>query len=255
MSEGPTLSVIGETTSPGVLEREFRLQVQGRNVPGVVWLPEGEAGERPLVLVGHGGTAHKRADFVLDIVGALVRDHRIVVAAIDGPVHGDRREAPASEDQVRDEFRDAWDRSDTITPMVADWQATLDALCTLPQVNPNAVAWYGVSMGTAYGLPLVAAEGRIKAAVLGMWGTSRDWSERLLQDAALVRCPVLFVLKWHDDNFPRDDQVELFEAFSVADRRMVVYPGGHTDPDSVQREDFVSFLVRKLDIAGKHPAA
>jgi len=254
MTEAPAFSVVRETTSPGLLEREFRLRVQGRDVPGVVWLPASAEGKRPLVLVGHGGTAHKRADFVLDIVGPLVRNHGFVVAAIDGPVHGDRRDDAASEDQVRDEFREAWERSDTISPMVADWQAVLDALCVLPQVNPAAVAWYGVSMGTAYGLPLVAAEGRIKAAVLGMWGTSRPRSERLLQDAARVQCAVLFVLKWHDDNFPRDGQVELFDAFSCADRRMVVYPGGHTDPDSVQREDFVSFLVRKLGEDGKHPA-
>ena len=40
----------------GVREQDFTLD----DVPGVLWSPAGLAGPRPLVLLGHGGGAHKR---------------------------------------------------------------------------------------------------------------------------------------------------------------------------------------------------
>ncbi len=54
--------------------------------------------------------------------------------------------------------------------MVADWRATLDALAALPEVDTARVAYGGVSMGTMFGLPFVAAEPRIRAAVFGLCG-------------------------------------------------------------------------------------
>lgn len=229
-----------------MLEKEFHLRVQDRPVPAVVWLPEDVTGARPLVLIGHGGTGHKKADVVLDAARLLVQKHRFVVAAIDGPIHGGRREAPASREELRAEFRAAWDRSDTITPMVEDWREALAFLCRLPQVNGQAVGYYGLSMGTAYGLPFVAAEPRIKVAVLGMWGLSRKFSSRLLKDAGSIQCPLLFMQQWHDERFSREDHARFFDAFASEDRRMVVYPGRHTDPDAARLADIVHFLAARL---------
>ena len=239
-------TVVRETESAGMREMEFRLQVQERSVPGIVWLPSGAKGSRPLVLVGHGGTGDKKAHFVQDAVRLLVQDFGFVVAAIDGPVHGDRRSASASPDELREEFRKAWDEQDTITPMVTDWRAVLDYLCRLPEVDPDAVGYYGISMGTAYGLPLVAAESRISRAVLGMWGLSRKHSDRLLADAWRIRCPLLFLQQWHDERFTREDQARLFDAFGSEDRRMYVYPGGHRDPDATRLADIAHFLTAGL---------
>ena len=245
---------VSDAAASGIREREFRLQVADRSVPGVLWSPadaRSAQAARPLVLVGHGGDGHKRSDVVLDAVRSLVGAHGFVVAAIDGPVHGDRRDAPASPDRVRDEFRAAWDRSDTITPMIADWRGVLDFLCRLPEVDAQSIAYYGLSMGTAYGLPLVAAEPRINRAVLGMWGLSRKHSERLLADAARIRCPLLFLQQWHDQKFSREDQATLFDAFASEDRRMYIYPGDHSDPNATRLADIVHFLCTGHDQEGR----
>jgi predicted dienelactone hydrolase len=69
----------------GVAERNFTCSVSGRSVPVAVWLPMSRQ-RSPLVLVGHGGSGHKRSDFVLDVVAPLVGEHGFAVAAIDGPV-------------------------------------------------------------------------------------------------------------------------------------------------------------------------
>ena len=51
-----------ETSSGGVFEQLF---THGE-IPGVLWTPEGAAGTRPLIVMGHGGGQHKKAP---DIVG------------------------------------------------------------------------------------------------------------------------------------------------------------------------------------------
>lgn len=235
--------------APALTDRNFSCDVDGRSVPVSVWLPLGQP-PSPLVVVGHGGSGHKRSDFVLDVVDPLVRDHGFAVAAIDGPVHGDRRAVPAAPEAVRDEFRALWEAGGSVAPMVADWRAVLDALCLLPEIDASRIGYYGVSMGTAYGLPWLAGEPRIKAAVIGMWGTSRVNSERLVDDARRVHCPTLFSLQWDDPLFTREGQFRIFEALATADKHMAIYPGGHVNPAGARLDDIVHFLVRELKASG-----
>ena len=57
------------------------------------------------------------------------------------------------------------------------------------------VGYYGLSMGTAYGLPFLAVEKRIEAAVIGMWGSNYPNSGQLVEAARHVRSPVCFLHK------------------------------------------------------------
>jgi dienelactone hydrolase len=175
-----------------VITREFVVQVGGRRVPAVLWTPEGPRRKRPLVLVGHGGSQHKTHAGVVELAARFVAHHAFAVASIDGPIHGARRSTPLSGADMQAEFLTLWPKDDRIDEMVEDWRVTLDSLCAIDDVEPSAVGWYGVSMGTAYGLPLMAAESRIRAAVLGMWGLDFVNSERLGVAARGVECPVLF---------------------------------------------------------------
>ena len=232
----------------GVLARRLDVEIGGRHVPGVAWLPRG-GGPRPLVLLGHGGGGDKLA--VAPLAALLVETHGFAAAAIDGPVHGDRRGDGAPREQVLAEFRDLWRRgTPRIAEMVADWRATLDLLVTWPEVDAGRVAWAGLSMGTAYGLPFVAADPRVRAAVLGMWGLSYPSSERLALDAPLVRCPVLFQRRAADELFTVEGQEELFALLASADKELVVYPGGHGPPGPDQTAALVRFLAGHLGPAG-----
>ncbi|MDB5955884.1 MAG: alpha/beta hydrolase [Ramlibacter sp.] len=242
----------GMSTSSGhprqfqAVEQRFSIQAQDRRVPAVTWIPAGASGPRPLVLIGHGGSGHKTSQLVLDAAMPLVQVHGFVVAAIDGPVHGDRRASLDAGAAVRDEFRALWAAGGSVDSMIADWRATLDHLCTLPEVDPQAIGWYGISMGTAYGLPFVACEPRIRAAVLGMWGTSRVNSGRLVEDARRVTIPVLFQQKSEDEFFTSEGQVEIYEALASREKQLAVYAGGHTDPVGTQLLDLVGFLASQL---------
>ena len=77
---------------------------------------------------------------------------------------------------------------------VADWQAVLTAVQELDHVGAGPVGYWGVSMGCGLGVPLLAAEPRIRAAVLGLLGV-----HGLAETAARVTVPVQFLLQWDDD--------------------------------------------------------
>jgi len=88
-------------------------------------------------------------------------------AAIDGPVHGDR--GPVT-DASQLAYRQMWQRGDVVQSMIDDWKATLNALVNLEDVDANRVGYWGMSMGTMFGLPYVASDDRVRVAVLGKAG-------------------------------------------------------------------------------------
>lgn len=236
-------------TTHGVTERLFTVDVDGRRVPGVLWVPEAGRGPRPLVLLGHGATRHKRVDYLMALGRRLASDYGFAAAAIDGPGHGDRR-APGHDDDVQlfAAFLTEWSRDGSTDDMVADWRATLDALRGLESVGDGPVGYWGLSMGTIYGLPFVAAEPRVQVAVFGLMGLVGPTRERMAAAAAGVSCPVLFVQQWDDSLVPREHVFELFDAVGSVDKRLHAHPGDHA---AVPVEEIVfsaGFLARHLRV-------
>src|SRR5215470_17348854 len=93
---------IGEPEVTGnTVERAFEMAVDGRTVPGILWRPDAAPPPqgRPLVLIGHGATLHKRVDYIVHLAQLLV-DRGFAAAALDAPGHGDRR-ADTSADEVQ----------------------------------------------------------------------------------------------------------------------------------------------------------
>lgn len=224
---------------------ETILTVTDRRVPLAWWIPAHPTGPLPLVLVGHGGSGHKTSALVLDIVKRLL-PAGIAVAAIDGPVHGQRREVFVDGPVVRDEFRELWSQGGNVNAMVEDWQAALNHLCLIADIDQRRVAWYGISMGTAYGVPVVAADPRIQSAVLGMWGTCRAPNDRLIADAHRITVPVLFQVKRDDAIFTAAGQRDLYDHIASSNKEFVEYDGGHVDPAGEQLDDIARFLQVQL---------
>lgn len=231
----------------GVRERDFSVEVDGRVVPGVLWLPASGTGPRPLVLLGHGATRHKRIDYLVALGRRLANEHGFAVAAIDGPGHGDRR-APGHDDEVAlfGAFLSEWTRAGTVDDMVADWRAAIDALRATDDVGDGPVGYWGLSMGTIYGVPLVAAEARIQVAVFGLMGLLGPTRDRLAADAPSVTCPVLFVQQWDDSMIPRSEVFELFDALGSVDKRLHAHPGDHGAVPVEEVAFSARFLARHL---------
>lgn len=243
----PGIGGIDTHVNSGMTTHQFAFAAHGRSVPAILWARAGSSGRRPLLLIGHGGSQHKSHPAIAALARCFVIPHDYVVAAIDGPIHGQRRagDTPCAA-QMQREFISMWQADTRIDSMIADWRALIDLLAAAAEINCDAIGWLGLSMGTAYGLPLLACERRIGVAVLGMWGTSFVNSERLAQDAQHVRCPVLFQQKWHDEYYTREGQIELFDRLGSTDKQLNVYMGSHTVPSGRQLADLVDYLTRHL---------
>jgi pimeloyl-ACP methyl ester carboxylesterase len=231
----------------GVVQRQFTSTRGDRSIPGVVWTSRGDR-RGPLVLLGHGGSGSIFDDHIVALARGLVRDENCVCVAIDGPVHG-RRRSGRSEDAslVLLDFSQVWSSDPSMTDeMVGDWRAVLDELVTELGLEGVPVGYWGLSMGTILGLPLVAAEPRISAAVLGLCGLTGPTRQRLSDDAARVGCPVFFVVQLEDELFDRESSLALFDALFSLDKQLHATPGRH---GAVTAETFslsASFLLKRL---------
>ena len=233
--------------------RDFIIQHQGRAVPGALWLPA-EGSPEAMILVGHGGSRHKRDESTLDFIGQLVESTNLAAAAIDGPIHGSRG-CHLSPQELPDPgarqaaFLDLWKSpGNGIKNMVADWQVSLTALLALPELKGIPIGYFGLSMGTAYGLPFAAADARIDAAVLGMWGANYPNSAVLIERARFVKCPVLFLHKSEDSFFTLEGGLEIYHALPGEDKRFMMHEGPHTSATPEQTNLAIRFLVERLTI-------
>jgi dienelactone hydrolase len=236
-----------DVIAKGVRERRFDIERDGRIVPGLLWTPPDATGQRPLVLIGHGASGSKREDYVVALGRRLVRHRGYAACVIDGPVHGDRRPASSGPGLPFFEFGQLWSSDPTMTDaMVDDWRAALDALRSVPEVGAGPTGYWGLSMGTILGLPLVAAEPRITVAVLGLMGLTGPTRSRIAADALNVHCPVLFLMQWHDELFPRQKVADLFDVLGSTDKRLHAHPGKHGEVPPEEFDASEAFLARHL---------
>ena len=232
-----------------VSERRFEVMRDGAAIPGILWTPATVERAVPLVLMGHGGSGHKRNDRMVELGTRFARDRGFTAAAIDGPGHGDRGGLTETTDPA---YRAIWQRPNNVSDMVADWQATLDALSALDAVDADRVGYWGMSMGTMFGMPFVAAEPRIRAAALGkagLTGSSVDRSDiapHFRASAPNVACPTYFHVQWDDERFDRYGGLFLFDQIGTAEKELHTFPGLHavTSPEAL--EGSIAFLARHL---------
>ncbi|MFH8679330.1 alpha/beta hydrolase [Streptomyces lydicus] len=252
-----SLQFTAESSSNGMIERDFTVG----DVPGVLWSPASGAERAPLVLMGHGGGAHKKHPAMTGRAHSLVTGCGFHVAVIDAPGHGDRPRTAYDEQEIA-ELRRAQAAGEPEGPIVVrynarlaelavpEYRATLDALQELPEIGAEGpVGYLGIAMGTAIGVPLVAVEPRITAAVLGLM-----WPDALFEKARQITVPIEFDLQWDDERIPREAGLALFDAFASKEKTLHANAGEHVAFPRFEVDSAVRFFARHLGRGITSPA-
>ena len=242
MEEGPT--------SEGVVEERLDIELGGRRVPGILWRPDRPGDRTPLVLAGHGGgfgtDGHKRVDPIVRLATCLATAHGIATVAIDQPGCGDREGAAQEQARrrqmtVEEAIASLWTR-ELVEELIGDWKSTLDRLDTDYDLGEHGVGYWGLSGGTTFGLPLVASEPRITAAILGLNGDV----PLMRAFAPDVTCPVLYMMNLDDRFMSRASCLALFDALASTDKRLLAFPGDHGENLDRALPDWARFLADRL---------
>jgi hypothetical protein len=230
----------------GVLEREFTLG----EIPGILWTPGSASAPAPLILIGHPGGVHKMYPRLV----ARARhsaEYGFAAATIELPGSGDRPRSAAAE-QARADLRRALGAGEPVGEIVdrlvlplvekavPEWQATVDALLSLPEIGGPV----GYSGGViAIGIRLAVVEPRISAALL-FAGTFVPAA--MFEEARQVTIPLLVLLQWDDEGNDRQAALDLFDAFGSTEKSLHANLGGHTGVPRFEGDNGARFFARHL---------
>ena len=107
---------------------------------------------------------------------------------------------------------------------VPEWRATIDALQTLPEIGADApIGYAGMTLAAMIGIPLVAAEPRVRAAVLG----GAFAAPTVLEAASAITVPVEYLLPWRDPEIPREHGLAVFDALGSVEKTLLGFPESH----------------------------
>jgi hypothetical protein len=230
----------------GVVERRFTLG----EIPGILWTPGSGSPPAPLILVGHPGGL----DRMYPRLAARARnsaEYGFAAATIELPGSGDRPRSAAAE-QARADLHRALEAGQPVEEIVdrlilplvekavPEWQATLDALLSLPEIGGPV----GYSGGViAIGIRLAVVEPRIWAA--GLFAGSFV-PRSMFEEARRVTIPLHVLLQWDDEGNDRQAALDLFDAFGSKEKTLQANMGGHTGVPQFAGEDAARFFVRHL---------
>ena len=231
----------------GAQTREFTITPRNaRKFTGALWLPRAPGAGRALIACGHGASGDRYQAPIPYLARRFTEEAGLAVLAMDGPVHGLRQVGPGG----RAAFFPEIQRPTAIDDMVGEWHTAIAAAQRLPEVGTGPLAYFGLSMGSIFGVPLVASRSDVTVATLGLLGASGATGHlgaRLLADAAKIRCPLLFLMQLEDELFDRVGYLALFDALASKDKRLHANPGLHPEIPAEEIDFAFDFMRAHLE--------
>ena len=196
---------------------------------------------------GSGDIYQKSSELIrIDQIDFFIKSGRAVLYPVYNGMFERGGVVPSDQPSEATAYRD-W----TIS-MERDLARSIDYLQTRPDIDSERLGYYGLSMGGRIGPLMLAVEPRFKAAILYVAGLK---FQRALPEADAfnfaprVRLPVLMINARHDFFFPIEtSQRPLFELLGTpaADKKWVVYDGGHSVPRSKLIAESLAWLDHYL---------
>ncbi len=230
-------------------------------VPGLLYTPRGRSGRMPAVLLQYGSGGHKKTDYIV-LIGRLFAEAGFVVLTIDSPGRGERRGPRDQEPKLGLVDRDRF------THYLADYARAVDYLCSLDNVDPERIAYVGISWGAITGIVYTAHDPRIRVVVslvgggrfLGILsGMGRDISVRKksLDPVDHVRLieprPLLLLNVKRDQLVPLPFSTALHQAAGPSAKKVWLdtdHYFRHVDISQVVKDEVIRFVAEHI---GKSP--
>ena len=227
-------------------DRDFELDGSIRRITGAFWQAVGANAETPMILMGHGASGDRYQAPLPHLAKRFTQESGFSVLAIDGPVHGLRQVGPGGREALAGEMQ----RPGFIEDMVTDWLDAYRAITSETGLGQGPLGYFGLSMGTIFGLPLLASELEFTAATIGLAGTTKvgaPLAQDLISAAEKVSHPILFLMQLEDELFDRDGYLALFDALASEDKRLHANPGLHPEIPAEEISHTFEFLESHLN--------
>lgn len=225
-----------------VREVQFSFDLDGEDVPGLLYLPADSDDPMPFVLIQHPGMGSKEDYFVAEVGRAWAR-RGWICGGLDAPLHGDRAGAdpmalfrhPERYPEIRARF-------------AREVTALLDTLSEHYPIDMARLGFVGYSLGSMLGIPAVARDGRFKSAAFCLVGEGGLVGAVQGPDAdvpRLGRVAVRVVGKLQDQLISREATEALYNAIP-GPKEIRWLPGGHFEigPDVIRLAE--EWLLAKL---------
>jgi dienelactone hydrolase len=226
--------------------REFRITRDGmRDITGAIWLPAHDSGSKTLMCLGHGASGDRYQAPICTLARRFTEEAGVPVLSLDGPVHGLRQIG----DGGRTAFFPEYQKEDSITSMTDEWTCAIEQIKSLPEVAAGKLAYFGLSMGSLFGIPMLASRSDVTVATLGLVGVEPEFphGDEILEAASRIDCPLLFLMQLEDELFPREGYLKVFDTFSSIDKRMHANPGLHPEIPAEEIDFAYDFITSHIN--------
>lgn len=156
--------------------------VHNKKLTGLLSIPKNINKPMPVIILLHGIGDRKTVDYIETGHNYFIKSG-YAVFRIDIANHGDRME-----DDYEVSFTDDnkyWTR-DILIQTIFDLRRSIDLLTTMPEIDSERIAYYGISLGGIIGTVFCAVEKRVKVPVIALAGGGLNilWEkDALSQDA------------------------------------------------------------------------
>ena len=238
-----TKDPLGNTTHQFVVD-----YTDHRKVTGSLWIPEKEVRPGVVVTFMHGASGN-RLQAPIPYLSNLFTNRGITSLAIDGPVHGLRKKLDGGRIALYAEMS----KPKSLNYLFKDWELALELVERKLQFSIETIAYFGLSMGTFFGIPYLAnrhLSGKsTTVAVLGLMaptGVVSPFRKRLLRDASNVHCPLNFLIQQEDEMFSPAACFELFGSLASPSKQLRENPGKHAAVPLSEFDYSFEFICNQL---------
>lgn len=196
-----------------------------------------------VVLFGHGLGVDRR-DETVRLPAELLNDFGFTVIVPELPLHGERSEGDSEWEDITSSWQEFW-AGDGRNSLLAEWQ---QVLAYVQRSIRLPVFYFGLSLGTQYGVLFLSQTKGLNAAVLGLFGSEPPPKSRVMNLLApTVTVPVYFIQKLDDEIHPAENTSRLYNSLGTSEKVLDATPGLHGEVSRHSIEGACRFLSQLVD--------